>query len=158
MKLMLAATLNDWIHLLHIVASMVWVGGAVTLGALAAQTLGRGDADGIARFVGGLRVIGPVVFAPAPLVLLGTGIWSVTDNDAWDFGQTWVWLAIALLVAAFLFGAVFQSRAAINAGRSAAAGNDQEAATQLRRWTWGLLVILLLLLVATWDMVMKPGL
>lgn len=158
MKLLLATSLNDWIHLLHIVASMVWVGGAVTLGALAVQTLRGGDADGIARFVGGLRVIGPLVFAPAPLVLLGTGIWSVSDSDAWDFGQTWVWLAIALVGVAFVVGAVFQSRAAINAGRSAAAGNDREAARQLRRWTWGLLLILLLLLVATWDMVMKPGL
>jgi uncharacterized membrane protein len=158
MKLLLAASLNDWIHLLHVVASMVWVGGIVTLSALAAKTLRRGDADGIARFIGGVRVIGPLVFAPPPLVLLGTGIWSVNDNDAWDVGQTWVWLAITLLLAASVFGAVFQSRAAINAGRSAAAGNDREAASQLRRWTWGLLVILLLLLVATWDMVMKPGL
>jgi hypothetical protein len=105
-----------------------------------------------------MRIVGPLVFAPPPLVLLATGIWSVIDNDAWDFGQTWVWLAIALLLAASVYGAVFQSRAAINAERSAAAGGDREAARQLRRWSWGLLLILLLLLVATWDMVFKPGL
>jgi uncharacterized membrane protein len=158
MKPLVAASLNDWIHLLHIVASMVWVGGVVTLSAFATQILRRGDRDGIARFVGGLRVIGPLVFAPAPLVLIATGIWSVIDNDAWDFGQTWVWLAIALLLAAFLFGAVFQSRAAINAGRGAATGDDREAARQLGRWSRGSWLILLILLVAAWDMVFKPGL
>jgi uncharacterized membrane protein len=158
MEVLVAATLNDWVHLLHIVASMIWVGGVVTLSALAAQTLRRADREGIARFIGGLRLIGPLVFAPAPLVLIATGVWSVIDSDAWDFGQTWVWLAIALLVAAFVYGAVFQSRAAINAGRSAAAGDDREAARQLARWAWGSVLILFVLLVATWDMVFKPGL
>jgi uncharacterized membrane protein len=158
MTLLFAASLNDWIHLLHIVASMVWVGGVVTLSALASQILRRGEREEIARFVGSVRLIGPLVFAPPPLLLIATGIWSVIDNDAWDFGQTWVWLAIALLLAASVFGAVFQSRAAISAGRSAAAGDDREAARQLGRWTWGLLLIFLLLLVATWDMVFKPGL
>jgi uncharacterized membrane protein len=158
MKPPLAASLSDWIHLLHIVASMVWVGGVLTLGALATQTLRRREGQEIARFVGSMRIVGPLVFAPPPLVLLATGIWSVIDNDAWDLGQTWVWLAIALLLAASVYGAVFQSRAAINAERSAAAGGDREAARQLRRWSWGLLLILLLLLVATWDMVFKPGL
>jgi hypothetical protein len=28
----------------------------------------------------------------------------------------------------------------------------------LRRWSWGVRVLVALLLVATWDMVMKPGL
>lgn len=54
-------------------------------------------------------------------------------------------------------GAAFQSRAAIGAGRAAAAGNDREAARQLARWSWGSRVIILLLVVATWDMVFKPG-
>lgn len=155
---LVASSLNDWIHLLHIVASMVWVGGVVTLGALATYTLRAADRDAIARFVGGLRLIGPLVFAPAPLVLIATGIWSVSDNDDWRFGQTWVWLALVLVLLAFVYGALFQSRAAINAGRSAAAGDDREAASQLARWSWGSWLILLILLVATWDMVFKPGL
>lgn len=67
-------------------------------------------------------------------------------------------LALALFAAAFLIGAVFQSRAAIRAERAASAGDGGEAARQLTRWSWGMRLILLLLLVATWDMVVKPGL
>jgi uncharacterized membrane protein len=154
----LAASVDDWVHLLHIVASMVWVGGVITLSALAYQLVRTGDPHAVARFLGSLRVIGPAVLAPGPLVLLATGIWSVTRNDAWGFGQTWVWLALVLLGAAFVFGAAFQSRVAINAERAAAAGNRDEAVRLLARWTLGSVLILGLLLVATWDMVFKPGL
>jgi uncharacterized membrane protein len=82
----------------------------------------------------------------------------VTRNDAWGFGQTWVWLSLVLLGGAFLFGAAVQSRVAIGAERAAAAGQEEEAVRLLGRWTQGSLLILILLLVATWDMVAKPGL
>jgi uncharacterized membrane protein len=154
----LAASFDDWLHLLHIVASMVWVGGVIALSALALQLVRAGDSDAVASFLRSLRVIGPVVLAPGPLVLLATGIWSVTRSDAWGFGQTWVWLALVLLGAAFAYGAAVQSRVAINAQRAAAAGDGEEAARLLARWALGSLLILILLLVATWDMVFKPGL
>jgi uncharacterized membrane protein len=157
-NVLLAASFDDWLHLLHIVASMVWVGDVITLAALASQLVRAGDSDAVARFLGSLRIVGPAVLAPGPLVLLATGIWSVTRSDAWAFGQTWVWLALVLLGAAFAFGAAVQSRVAINAQQAAAAGERDEAARLLGRWALGSLLILVLLLVATWDMVFKPGL
>jgi uncharacterized membrane protein len=153
----IATSFNDWVLFLHILAAMIWVGGSLTLSAFATYILRAGDRDAIARFVGSLRVIGPLVLAPAPLVLIGAGIWLVVDDGAFDFGQTWIWLALALFGAAFLVGAAFQSRAAITAERAAKAGDDREAVRQLARWSWGSRLILLLLLVATWDMVFKPG-
>jgi len=123
---------------LHVLAAMIWLGGLVTLGALATQVLRGGEPDAIARLVRSLRVVGPLVLAPAMVAVLGFGIWLVLDSDAWDFGQTWIWLALALFAAAFLIGAIFQSRAAIGAERAAAAGDESEAARQLRRWSWGM--------------------
>ncbi len=143
---------------LHILAAMIWVGGLLAVGLLAAQVLRSGERDAIARFVRNLGVIGPLVFAPAMIAVVGFGIWMVIDTDAWDFGQTWIWLALTLFGVAFLIGAVSQSRAAIGARRAAEAGEDREAVRQLRRWSWGMGLILVLLLVATWDMVFKPGL
>jgi uncharacterized membrane protein len=150
--------LDDWVHLVHIVASMLWVGGVVTLAALAFQIQRLHEPEAIARFLGGLRIVGPAVLAPGPVLLLATGIWSVTRSDAWGFGQPWIWLALLLLGVAFLFGAAFQSRIAINAERAARSGDAPKAARLLARWTWGSLLILSLLLLATWDMVFKPGL
>jgi uncharacterized membrane protein len=153
-----AATLYDWLELVHVVAAMVWLGGLVTLTALGVLTRRSGQREAIARFVGSLRVIGPIVLAPASLSVVGFGIWLIVDSEAWDFGQTWVWLALVLFSGAFLVGATFLSRAAIGAQRAAAAGDDDEAARQLGRWAWGSGAIVVLLVVAAWDMVMKPSL
>jgi uncharacterized membrane protein len=151
------ASLYDWLLLLHILAAMIWLGGLVTLSLLAALALRSRDAEAVLRFVRNLRVVGPV-FAPAMVVVLGLGIWMVIRTDAWEFGQTWVVLALALFAGAFLTGAVWQSRAALGAQRAVEAGEQVEASRQLRRWLWGAWVILVLLVILSWDMVFKPGL
>jgi uncharacterized membrane protein len=152
------AYLYDWLLLLHILAAMVWVGGAVMLGAQATRVVLANDSAEVARFLRGLRVIGPTVLAPATLLVLGFGIWMVLNSAAWDFEQTWVQLALGLFVGAFLIGAAHQSRAAIDAGRAVDRGDHPEARRQLIRWSLGYWTILALLVVAVWDMVMKPGL
>ena len=137
---------------------MVWLGGGVALAALAVATLRGDDEQVIAQFVGSLRVIGPAVLAPATVVTLGVGIWLVLDSAAWDFGQTWVLLALALFAAAVVIGAGHQGRTAINAQRAIDRDDHAEARRQLARWSWGYGVVVSLLLVISWDMVFKPGL
>lgn len=153
-----AAELYDWLLFLHIVAAMIWVGGLVALTVLATQVLRSGERDAIARFIGSLRVIGPTALAPATVTVLGIGIWLVVDSDAWDFGQTWIVAALTLAASALVAGIALGGRAGISAQRAVAAGDDGEAAHQLRRWSWGMRLMLLLLIAATWDMVIKPGL
>jgi uncharacterized membrane protein len=153
----MVAALYDWLLLGHIVAAMVWLGGGVMLAALALVTLRGGD-EGVARFVGGLRVIGPAVLAPATIVTLGLGIWLVLDSAAWDFGQGWVVVALALVAGAIGVGAGHQGRTAINAQRAVERDDHAEARRQLTRWTWGYAVTVALLLAIAWDMVFKPGL
>lgn len=151
------ASLYEWLMFVHVVAAMVWLGGVFTLSTLSFLVVRRQEADGVGRFVSSLRIIGPVVFAPAPLLLIGFGIWMVLDTSEWSFGQTWIWLALALFGAAVLVGAGFQSRTAIAAQRAASAADTATAVRHLRRWAWGSQLILALLLLATWDMVFKPG-
>jgi hypothetical protein len=69
-----------------------------------------------------------------------------------------VQLGLVLFAAAFLIGAAWQSRTAIAAARAAEHGDDGEARRQLRRWLAGYALIVLLLVVAVWDMTTKPGL
>ena len=149
--------MSDWLLFLHVLAAMLWVGGTAVLGAFALRIL-RGRREDAGRFIASLRFVGPLVLAPSLVVLLVTGVWQVADLEAWDFGQTWVQIGLALLIAVFLVGAVHQSRTAIAAERAAREGDDGEALRQLRRWTWGTLLNVALLVVATWDMVFKPGL
>jgi len=137
---------------------MVWVGGAVVLLALSALTVRGADPPAVARFVRTLRVLGPAVLAPATIAVVGFGVWVVLDDESWDFGQTWIGIALALFAVAFLTGAAFQSRAAISAERAADRGDDAEALRQLTPWVWGYALILALLVAIAWDMVLKPGL
>ena len=47
---------------------------------------------------------------------------------------------------------------ALAATRAAERDNNGEARRQLRRWSWGYRLIVLLLVAAAWDMTTKPGL
>lgn len=153
-----AAGLYDWLLFGHIVAATCWVGGGVLLGVVVGGVVRRRDPDTVARVVTGLAWVGPRVLAPATVAVLGLGVWMVLDSSGWGFGQFWVQLALGLFAAAALIGAAHQSRAAISAERAVAAGDPDEALRQLTRWWWGYRAIVLLLLVAMWDMVFKPGL
>jgi uncharacterized membrane protein len=153
----LVASLYEWLLFLHVVAAMLWVGGTALTSVLATIVARRQDRRAVEQLVSTLSTVGPLVMAPATLGVVGFGIWLVLDSDAWDFGQTWVWLALVLFAGAFVVGAAFQSRSAIAARRAAEAGDDAEASRQLARWAWGSRAILILLVVAAWDMVFKPG-
>ena len=148
-------TLYDWLLLLHVLAAMVWVGGGLILAVIAARVLRDPAPEAVGRFTGSLRSIGPAVLAPATISVLGLGIGLVVDTDEWDFGQLWVQLGLGLFAAAFLIGAAHQSRTALAATRAADQGNAEEARRQLRRWGWGYRLIVLLLVIAAWDMTTK---
>jgi uncharacterized membrane protein len=148
--------LHGWLLFLHIVMAMVWIGGAAVLCASAALVLRHADPGAVTRFVASIRTIGPVLLAPAPAIVLGTGVWMVVDDDA-GWGQGWILAGLGLFAAAFLIGAAHNSRAAIAAERAAASGDQTAAARWLRAWLRGLIVICILLVAATWDMVFMPG-
>ena len=128
------------------------------LAVVAARALRDLDPAAVGRFTRSLRTVGPLVLAPATVAVLGLGIGLVLDSDAWDFRQLWVELGLGLFAAAFLIGAAWQSRTAVAATRAAERADDGEARRQLRRWLWGYRLIVLLLVVAAWDMTTKPGL
>jgi uncharacterized membrane protein len=152
-----AATAYDWIMLVHVLAAMIWLGAAACLTVLAGAALRSGTTDAVSRFTASLRIVGSLTVTPAILAVLGFGIWLVLDSGAWDFGQAWIICGIALLGVAILLGGPVVGRAASDARRAADEGDDREAIRHLRRLSWGMRVILLLLVVTTWDMVLKPG-
>ncbi len=154
-----ATSLYEWLLFLHVLAAMVWVGGLVLLVVLSASALRSGDQEAVARFSASLPRIGPLILAPSMVAVVGLGVGLVFDgNGAWRFGQGWIILALALFAAAFLIGAAFQSRAAIALQRAVENRDHALAARHLRRWAWGMRLILLLLVVITWDMVVEPTL
>jgi uncharacterized membrane protein len=153
---MSVAALYDWLMFGHVLAAMVWLGGSAVLGLLAAQTLRQKEPGSLARFAATIGFVGPRLIAPAAVLVAGLGVWLVLDSREWEFGQLWIDLAVGLFAAVFVIGAGFQSRAAIGAQRAIADGDTARAARQVRRWAWGALAILCLLVLITWDMTVKP--
>ncbi len=155
---MTTAAVYDWLLLLHVLGAMLWLGGLAALAVFGGLVVRSGDSATVARFVRSLRVVGPVLLAPAASAVLAFGAWMVADSPAWTVSQTWIRLALGLLAAAVLVGVVFLSRVGRAAERAVDAGDDAQALRHLARWSWGIRLILLLLVVASWDMVFKPGL
>lgn len=150
------ASFYDWLMFGHVLAAMVWVGGWAILSILAAQALHQGDHASLARFAATIRFIGPRLLAPATILVAVLGVWLLLDGHQWHISQFWIELAIGLLLAVFVIGAGFQSRAAIGAERAIAENKLDRAKRLVRQWERGSLLILLLLTVVTWDMIVKP--
>jgi uncharacterized membrane protein len=150
---------DTWLHLLHILGAMAWVGGGLMLTIVGLRAKSSGDLAVIRNFNGTLSYSGRVLF-PSVIVVAVTGVWMVFTEWNGDFSQLWILLALAGFVLSFLIGALFLSRAAIGLGRVA---NQPDApvtaaADAVQRWINGYLVVLAILLITVWDMVFKPGL
>lgn len=149
----------DWLHLIHVLAAMVWLGGGSVLVLVAARIRSSSNPEAIAEFARLIPYIGIRVLGPAWIVVLVTGVGMVLLSSEWRFTQLWILIALGLFAVAFLIGAVFMSQAGIRLDR-AARGNDPQAnlPSLLQRWLVGYSVVLAVLLVAVWDMIFKPGL
>jgi uncharacterized membrane protein len=152
--------LNSWLHFVHVVAAMVWVGGGLMLSIVGFRARSRSRPEAIGDFARALPYVGVRVLMPSVVLVLVTGVWQVLASSAWKFTQLWVILALGLFGVAFLIGAVYLSGVGIALAR---AGSDdgpgrEDAIALLNRWLAGYIVVLVVLLVIVWDMVFKPGL
>ena len=67
-------------------------------------------------------------------------------------------LGLGLFAVAFLIGALYLGRIGIQLQRAAESGSAGDGRLLLDRWILGYRVVLLVLVVAVWDMIFKPGL
>jgi uncharacterized membrane protein len=151
--------LGLWLHFLHIAGAVVWVGGGVALSVIGQRVRRSGEASVLAEFARTLSYVGLRVFTPAVVVVLITGVWLVFAEQSGNFTELWVLLALAAFAVAFLIGAVYLSRRAIQLERVMSAPTPDIAAARdaLGRWIRGYAVVLAALVFALWDMVFKPG-
>ncbi len=150
-------TLDTWLHFLHVLSATVWVGGGLILSVIGARARRSDDPARIADFAELLTYVGIRVLMPAVVGTLVFGVWMVLENSEWSFRQFWVLFAIALLVLAFLIGAVYLGRVSTQLQRVAST-DVANARLLLGRGLIGYGLVLLVLVIAIWDMVFKPGL
>ncbi len=150
-------SLDPWLHLLHILSAIVWVGGGFILSVIGARVRASGSAAAISEFARTLSSVGIRVLMPAVIGTLVFGVWMVLENSDWNFRQFWVLFALGLFLLAFLVGAIYLGRLGTQLMRLGS-GDLAAGRLLLGRLLIGYRVVLLVLLIAVWDMVFKPGL
>jgi uncharacterized membrane protein len=152
--------LDSWLHFVHVLAATVWLGGGITLSAVALHARSASDPRPIAEFARVLPYVGLRILMPSVVIVLVTGVWMVLAGSEFSLSQFWVLLGLGLFAIAFLIGAVYMSRVGIQLDRVAqqATMDGAQLRVLLDRWIAGYAVVLVVLIVAVGDMVFKPGL
>src|SRR5262245_15703098 len=150
-------TLHSWLLFGHILGAMAWLGGGLVLALVGLRTRRSKELASYQEFAGTLGYVGPRVLMPGVIAVLVFGLWMVLESEAWDFSQLWIQIAIGLFAVAFVIGALYLSRVGIAMGKPESATIDAQRRL-VGRWLTGYGIVLLILLIAVWDMVFKPGL
>lgn len=151
-------TLYEWLLFFHITFAAIWIGGSTMLQALYLR-IRRTTPDRVMEFLGDVEIVSTRVFIPSSLIVVLFGFGLLAEGN-WEFGETWIYLALAVYVASFLTGAGFLGPESGRINRLAAerGGADDEVQSRIARLLLVSRVELLFLILVILDMVIKPGL
>jgi uncharacterized membrane protein len=147
----------DLYKMLHVLASVVWVGGGATLVILVLLTERENDPRALVALAHKVDFIATRVFIPSSLIVLLFGILMMVKGDL-DWGQFWVVAGLVGFAATFLTGVGFLTPQTKRFNALAAEQGPEAPETQAALHKLLLVarfdVALLLLVVA--DMAAKP--
>jgi uncharacterized membrane protein len=149
--------LYELLKTIHVLAAVVWVGGATATQIFAIRANRADDPAKLAGFARDAEWIGMRVFLPMSLFLVATGFWMIGEGNL-DF-ETWIAIGLAVWVASVITGATFLGP---ESGRIASAVEREgptsaEATKRIKRIFVISRIELLLLFIVVVDMVVKPG-
>jgi uncharacterized membrane protein len=98
-------TLYQVLLYIHIVCGMIWVGGAFYIQILAVIATRSSDPSDLPRVGRQAEFVGTRVFVPASILLFVAG--AVMVLQAWNFGQLWIAVSVALWIASAVAGAAY---------------------------------------------------
>lgn len=90
---------------IHIVAGVIWVGGAFFAQLLAIRTMRSEDPNDMVKIGKTIDYLGQRVFLPASIVLFIAGAIMVAQQ--YSFGQLWVSAAMGLWIVSALSGSLY---------------------------------------------------
>jgi uncharacterized membrane protein len=145
--------------LLHILAAMAWVGGAIVIQGTVFAARRSQPPESVDRVMRSFAWADTWLALGAPLMVVMTGVAMVLINGAWSFERAWIlgsiglviaYEVIALTVGARLYRQVEDARAQ---GRLGTAGH----ARTMRAWGRLGAMLLAMLVAIVGLMVLKPG-
>ena len=151
-------TVYELLLFVHIMAAVVWVGGAVSSQIISVRVLRSGDATRKATLAAELEWVGTRVFTPASGILFLFGIFLVVNGN-WGWGEPWIGGGIAIWLLSTVTGtAFFGPELGRIAKLAQAEGPDSSTVTaRVNRLLLVSRVELGLLILAVFLMSTKPG-
>ena len=154
------ALLRDFLLTVHVLAAVIWVGGAIAMHILGRRVLNRGDNGEILAFSMEINKVALRLFAPTSLVLLLVGIGLVLDSPAYEFSQVWIGIALAGWLFSFIVGVGYygpqdkklQTLVAERGPDDPGVAGNVRAALNVNSVEVGILALVVI------DMTLKPGL
>jgi uncharacterized membrane protein len=152
-----AATTYQWYLAIHIVAAVLWVGGAFTIQLLAIRAAGPNARLQLGSLASEIEWVGTRLFIPSSLILVIMGFLLVSEGNL-DY-EFWIVFAIAVWLASFLVGIAFLGPQSGKLGKDVEQyGIDSPQATaRLQRIFLVSRIELVFLLLVVLDMALKPG-
>ena len=149
----------EWLLFFHIAAAIVWLGGNLAVQILAIRANRADDPARMVAIAHEAEWFGMRIFLPSSLTVLVLGI-ILTVDGPWDFGQTWIILALIGWGLSFVTGAAFLGPESGRIGKLLAAEGPESPAVRARIQRIFLVsrIELVLLYLIVLDMVVKPGL
>lgn len=149
----------EWLLFFHVAAAIVWLGSGVAVQVLAFRANRAGDPARMVTIAHEAEWFGMRIFLPSSLTVLVLGIFLTVDGP-WDFGQTWIILALIGWGLSFVTGAAFLGPESGRIGKLLAAEGPESPAVRARIQRIFLVsrIELVLLYLIVLDMVVKPGL
>jgi uncharacterized membrane protein len=103
---MLRMTWYTFFKSVHVVAAVVWVGGATMIQALSLRITRSGDAKRQADFAKDTEIVGMRLFMPTTWILLLSAVGMMINLD-WSWGQNWIVFGLIAFALSFVVGAGF---------------------------------------------------
>lgn len=142
------------VQIIHVAAAAAWFGANVTQAVLAPR-FRRESPAALAAWWRGTVTMGTLLYTPAAILLLLTGIWMVLDGP-YTFGDTFVEIGIAVVIVGALLGMLVFGPQGRRAAEAVEAGDQTAGSLQRRLTAFGVLDTLLILLAIT-VMVLRLG-
>ena len=151
--------LSEFLTMLHVVAAVIWVGGAFAAQMYALRARAAEDPARMSQFGQDTEWIGTRIFTPASLLVLALGITLVVREPVYAFGDTWILIGLGGILFSALVGSLFLGP---ESGRLAKViaekgPGDPEVKRRIDRLTLVSRIELGILLLVVADMVVKPG-
>ena len=149
----------EGLKFLHVLAAVVWVGGAVSVQIMALMAQKSPDTGRMVAFTSDAEKLGQRVFFPTSMILLIVGIIMVVKEDFLAFGDTWIVIGLGGFLFSAVTGAAFLGPESGRLAKliEAKGPEDSEVRARIQRIFLISRIELVVLIVVIWAMVTKPG-